>query len=89
MDVWIRHVVVPGITDDDEYLYKLGYFIGGLSNLKALDALPYHTMGKPKYEKLGMKYKLEGVEPMDKNKLIDKKKVILDGIRARRKEDGR
>lgn len=89
VDVWIRHVVVPGITDDDEYLYKLGYFIGGLSNLKALDALPYHTMGKPKYEKLGMKYKLEGVEPMDKNKLIDKKKVILDGIRARRKEDGR
>ncbi|MBR6852028.1 MAG: pyruvate formate lyase-activating protein, partial [Lachnospiraceae bacterium] len=40
VDVWIRHVVVPGITDDDEYLYKLGYFIGGLSNLTALDVLP-------------------------------------------------
>ena len=88
VDVWIRHVVVPGITDDDKYLYQLGYFIGGLSNLKALDALPYHTMGKPKYEKLGMKYRLEGVEPMDKNKLIEKKKVILDGIRKRREELG-
>ena len=86
VDIWIRHVIVPGITDDDKYLYQLGYFIGGLSNLKALDALPYHTMGKPKYEKLGMAYKLEGIEPMDKNKLIEKKQVILDGIRKRREE---
>jgi pyruvate formate lyase activating enzyme len=43
-------------------------------------------MGKPKYEKLGMAYKLDGVEPMDKNKLVEKKKVILDGIRKRREE---
>jgi pyruvate formate lyase activating enzyme len=86
VDMWIRHVVVPGITDDDKYLFELGYFIGQFSNLKALDALPYHTMGKAKYEKLGMPYKLEGVEPMDKNKLIEKKKVILDGIRKRRSE---
>ena len=84
--IWIRHVVVPGITDDDTYLYKLGYFIGGLKTLKALDVLPYHTMGKVKYEKLGIPYKLEGVEPMDKNKVIEKKRVILDGIRARRKD---
>ena len=86
--MWIRHVIVPGITDDDEYLYKLGYFIGAFTNLKALDALPYHTMGKPKYEKLGMAYKLDGIEPMDKTKLIDKKNVILDGIRKRREELG-
>ena len=50
-DLWIRHVVVPGITDDPIYLHKLGLFIGGLNNLKALDVLPYHTMGKSKYEK--------------------------------------
>ncbi len=54
--------------------------------MKALDALPYHTMGKPKYEKLGMAYKLEGIEPMDKNKLVEKKQVILNGIRKRREE---
>lgn len=88
VDMWIRHVIVPGITDDDKYLYQLGYFIGAFTNLKALDALPYHTMGKPKYEKLGMAYKLEGVEPMDKNKLIEKKQVILDGVRKRREELG-
>ncbi|MBO4980453.1 MAG: pyruvate formate lyase-activating protein [Lachnospiraceae bacterium] len=86
VDMWIRHVVVPGITDDDKYLFELGYFIGQFHNLKALDALPYHTMGKAKYEKLGMKYKLEGVEPMDKDVLIQKKQVILDGIKKRRAE---
>ncbi len=86
IDTWIRHVVVPGITDDDTYLYKLGYFIGGLSSLKALDVLPYHTMGESKYEKLGIPYRLKGVPPMDKDKLIEKKQVILDGIKARRAE---
>ncbi len=88
IDIWIRHVVVPGITDDDEYLYKLGYFIGGLKTLKALDVLPYHTMGVTKYEKLGIKYPLEGVPPMDKDKLLDKKQVILNGIKDRRAELG-
>lgn len=86
VDVWIRHVIVPGITDDDKYLFQLGYFIGGLSNLKALDALPYHTMGAAKYEKLGIPYKLKGVPPLDKNILLEKKKVILDGIRKRHEE---
>ena len=84
--VWIRHVVVPGITDDEKYLYDLGYFIGGLSNLKALDVLPYHTMGKVKYEKLGMDYRLKDVPPMDKSAAIEKKEIILDGVRKRRAE---
>ena len=84
--MWIRHVVVPGITDDDKYLFDLGYFIGQFSNLKALDVLPYHNMAIPKYEKLGMEYKLKDVPPMDKTKVIEKKKVILDGIKKRRAE---
>ena len=87
VDIWIRHVVVPGITDDDKYLMELGYFIGGLKNLKALDVLPYHTLGLPKYEKLGMEYKLKGVPAMDKKEVIEKKKVILEGIRKRRAEE--
>lgn len=87
VDIWIRHVVVPGITDDEKYLFDLGYFIGGLKTLKALDVLPYHTMGEPKYEKLGMEYKLKGVPPMDKSLLLDKKKIIIDGIKKRRSEN--
>ncbi len=86
VDMWIRHVVVPGITDDDTYLFELGYYIGQFQNLKALDVLPYHTMGAVKYEKLGMEYKLKGVPNMDKEKLIDKKQIILNGIKKRRAE---
>ncbi len=86
IDMWIRHVVVPGLTDDDKYLFELGYFIGQFSNLKALDVLPYHTMGAVKYEKLGMEYKLKDVPAMDKKKVIEKKQVILDGIKKRRAE---
>ena len=87
VDIWIRHVVVPTLTDDDEYLYKLGYFIGGLKTLKALDVLPYHTMGKSKYENLGMDYKLKDIEPMEKSLIPAKKAVILDGIKKRRADD--
>ncbi|MBD5520153.1 MAG: pyruvate formate lyase-activating protein [Lachnospiraceae bacterium] len=86
VDMWIRHVIVPGLTDDDEYLYKLGYFIGQFKNLKALDALPYHTMGENKYQKLGIEYKLKGVPAMEKKLLLEKKEVILEGIRKRRAE---
>lgn len=87
IDMWIRHVVVPGITDDDKYLFDLGYFIGQFKNLKALDVLPYHTMGEAKYKKLGLTYKLAGVPAMDKNKVVEKKEIILNGIRKRREED--
>lgn len=87
VDLWIRHVVVPNLTDDDKYLFDLGYFIGGLSNLKALDVLPYHTMGKVKYEKLDMEYPLGDTPAMDKDEVIKKKEVILNGIRKRREDD--
>lgn len=84
--MWIRHVVVPGITDDDKYLFDLGYFIGQFSNLKALDVLPYHTMGEVKYQKLGIEYKLKGVPAMDNNLIVEKKQIILNGIKKRRSE---
>ncbi len=86
VDMWIRHVVVPGITDDEKYLFDLGYFIGQFKNLKALDVLPYHTMGIPKYEGLGMEYKLKGVPNMDKTALLVKKQAIIDGVKKRRAE---
>ena len=75
--VWIRHVVVPGITDDQGQLTRLGRFIGGLSNVKALDVLPYHIMGITKYEELGIPYPLEGVEPATRQQAKEAKQVIL------------
>ena len=84
--IWIRHVVVPGITDDDVYLEKLGYFIGDLKSLKALDVLPYHDMAKPKYDNLGMDYVLKDVPPLESSVALEKKQVILNGIKRRRAE---
>ncbi|WP_367568838.1 pyruvate formate-lyase-activating protein [Lacrimispora sp.] len=79
--LWIRHVVVPGLTDHKPDLYRLGLFISELKNVKALDVLPYHDMGKVKYESLGMEYPLKDVPPMSKEGAIEAKKTILQGIR--------
>ncbi|MGL6221449.1 MAG: pyruvate formate-lyase-activating protein, partial [Lacrimispora sphenoides] len=79
--VWIRHVAVPQITDETPDLYRLGRFIGGLKNVKALDVLPYHDMGKVKYESMGMEYPLKDIPPMSKDGAIAAKKIILSGIR--------
>lgn len=82
--MWIRHVVVPGITDQEEDLYRLGRFIGTLKSVKALDVLPYHDMGKVKYENLGIEYPLKDVPPMSKEGAVAAKKIILRGIRDER-----
>ena len=77
--VWVRHVVVPGITDDPGLLYRLGQFIGTLSNVKALDVLPYHIMGVSKYKELDLPYPLQGVEPATNTQAVEAKKTILKG----------
>ena len=84
VSVWIRHVVVPGITYKQDLLYKLGRFIGTLHNVKALDVLPYHDMGKVKYKNLGIPYPLEKVKPLSKDKALAARQIILAGIRDQR-----
>ncbi len=79
--VWIRHVVVPGITDDPEELRQLGHFLAELTNMKALDVLPYHTMGKVKYERLGMEYPLGDTPPLSKEEAIRARGYIIEGIK--------
>ena len=76
--IWIRYVLVPGFTDDVIDLKKTRDYIDGFSNIKRVEILPYHTMGKYKYKELGMAYSLEGVrEPLEEE--ITKAKVILYG----------
>lgn len=82
--VWIRHVVVPGITDREEYLYRLGRYLGTLKNVKALDVLPYHDMGKAKYRQLGIPYPLEDTAPLPPAKAAEYRKIILQGMRDER-----
>lgn len=80
VDIWIRHVCVPGITINKDYLFKLGQFIGTLRNLKAIDALPYHDMGVVKYEQLGIDYPLKDVKPATKDMAVACRNIILQGV---------
>ncbi|MBE6965202.1 MAG: pyruvate formate lyase-activating protein [Ruminococcaceae bacterium] len=79
--LWIRHVVVPGITDDDRSLILLGEFIRKLKTLRALDVLPYHTLGISKYKKLGITYPLNGVRDANADDVKRAKERILEGVR--------
>jgi pyruvate formate lyase activating enzyme len=62
-DVWVRRVLVPGVTDGEDDLKATGAFIRSLGNVKRVDVLPYHTLGVEKWRALGIPYRLEGVEP--------------------------
>jgi len=79
--MWIRHTVVAGYTDAPEDLKNLGRFIGTLRNAKALDVLPYHTMGVNKYEEMSMDYPLKGLAALPKEAAVIAKQHILEGVR--------
>lgn len=67
--LWIRHVVVPGLTDSIPHITKLAEIIKNIKNVEKVELLPYHLLGTEKYSKLGIPYRLEGVEPMNKERL--------------------
>lgn len=70
--VWIRHVLVPGYTDFDEDLEALGNYIRtNLKNVTRTEILPYHTLGTFKWEKLGIKYSLEGITPPSSDRITN------------------
>lgn len=79
--VWIRHVVVPGITDKEEYLYRLGRRLARIRTLKALDVLPYHTMGRSKYQQLGLEYPLGDTPPMSAEGAKKARETIVRGLK--------
>jgi pyruvate formate lyase activating enzyme len=60
--VWIRHVLVPGITDRNDYLEKLADFVAKLKNVEKVEILPFHKMGEYKWRELGLRYQLDKVE---------------------------
>lgn len=79
--IWIRHVVVPNLTDGHDELFRLGEFISVLKTLKALDVLPYHDMAKSKYAELGIKYTLPDTPPLSKEDAIKARDVIMSGLK--------
>ena len=74
--VWIRHVLIPGITDNDEYLIQTRDFIRTLKNVKRVDILPYHTLGIMKYKQMGLEYPLEGVDAPTAERILNAKKLL-------------
>ena len=87
IQMYIRHVVVDTYTTNENDLFELGRFIGSLKNVKALDVLPFHNLGKVKYEKLGLPYKLKDMEDLSKEKAQIAKNHILNGIYSYRQNN--
>lgn len=61
--VWLRYVLVPDLTDDENEINQLAAFAAGLGNIERVDVLPFHQMGRSKWEKLGITYTLSEVSP--------------------------
>lgn len=76
--VWIRHVLVPGITDDDGALRRLRKFIDTLDTVERVEVLPYHTMGEAKYEKLGIGYPLKGTPTPTKERVENARRILTE-----------
>ena len=77
--MWIRHVLVPGITTEEDELYRLRSFLDTLKTVERVEVLPYHTLGVFKWKELGIPYQLEGVDPPTKEQ-IDRAKEILGAL---------
>ena len=77
--VWIRHVLVPGVTDAEDHLRRLADFIRTLPNVRRTEVLPYHTLGVPKWEALGIPYGLAGVEPPTDEALAAARRILSAG----------
>ena len=74
--VWIRHVLVPGGSDNDEQLIKLDEFIKTLKNVDRVQVLPYHSLGTFKWEELGIDYPLKDVLPPTKDRIDNANKLL-------------
>lgn len=80
--VWIRHVLIPNITDKDEYLVRLQDFLKTLDNVERIDVLPYHTMGIYKYEKLGIDYPLKNVAPPSAARVANAQRILGEALKS-------
>lgn len=83
-DTWIRHVIVPGITYDKTHLINLGLELGKYRCIKAVDILPYHSMGIIKYESLGIDYPLKDIKDLGVKESIKAKQIVLTAMKKTR-----
>jgi pyruvate formate lyase activating enzyme len=69
--IWLRYVLVPGVTDDENDILQIAAFAAGLGNVERVDVLPFHQLGRYKWQKLGMEYKLNDTDPPSRE-LVDR-----------------
>lgn len=74
--LWLRQVIVPTINDNMDYILKLKEYIKQFNNIEKVELLPYHTIGEEKYKKLKIKYKLNGIDDMDKEKCKEFENIL-------------
>lgn len=74
--LWLRQVIVPTINDNVEYIKRLKKYISKIQNVEKVELLPYHTMGVDKYKKLNLKYRLDNIEAMNKEKCRELEKIL-------------
>lgn len=84
--VWIRHVVVPGLTDSEEHILKLAKIIRNINNVEKIELLPYHTLGSNKYEILGIDYNLKDVPQMDKKRVQELDALLIKTVNTAKKK---
>lgn len=76
VEIWIRYVVLPGLTDAEDDLAQMAQFVSGLNSVSQIDLLPYHTLGQHKWQLLGLDYTLKQVEPPAKPRLEQIKEAL-------------
>ena len=76
--IWVRHVVVPGVTDSEAHMAGLRHYVDGLPNVQRVELLPYHTMGLEKYTGLGLPCPLEGTPSMCKERCKELAETYFD-----------
>ena len=80
--VWIRQVLIPGITDSEEDLLKLRDFLGTLNNVEKVEILPYHDLGKFKWENLGLQYSLDEIRNATQDDVNRAKTILRTYVRV-------
>ena len=74
--MWIRQVLIPGFTDDKQDLLSLKDFISSLKTVQKIEFLPYHTMGKYKWNNLGLNYELDNIRDANSDDVKRAKEII-------------
>lgn len=85
--MWIRHVLVPGLTDEEEELLALGRFAATLNGVEKLELLPYHRMGAYKWQQLGREYSLEGVKEPAPEQVARAYRLVEQGLQGLGREE--